>query len=58
MVIFLLRYLLIFYFVGLIILLLFRLGNLTKNRMGLLAIILFPLMLLTKRGRKNLKKGI
>lgn len=53
-----LRFLLIFYFVGLVILLLFRLGGLTKKESGVLAIILFPLMLLTEKGRENLKKGL
>lgn len=51
------RYLLIFYFVGLIVLITFKLGDLAKGRTGVLAIILFPLMLLTEKGRKNLLKG-
>lgn len=58
MVVLLFRYLLIFYFIGVIILTLFRFGNLAKKKTGVLAIILFPLMLLTKKGRENLKKGL
>lgn len=58
MVVLLLRYLLIFYFIGLIILLLFKMGRLIKRNSGVLAIILFPLMLLTKKGRENLMKGL
>lgn len=54
----LLRFLLIFYFVGLVVLFTFKLGGMTKKETGALAIILFPLMLLTKKGRKNLMKGL
>lgn len=58
MIVLLIRYLLVFYFIGLIILLLFKAGGLIKKETGILAVILFPLMLLTKKGRENLQKGI
>ena len=53
----LLRYFLFFYFLGVFILIVKRLSNRTKNKKGVLAVILFPLMLLTKKGRETLEKG-
>ena len=58
MIILLIRFLLIFYFVGVLVLVLLRMGGLMSKKSGVLAIILFPLMLLTEKGRKNLKKGL
>ncbi len=57
MIVLLMRYLLAFYFLGLFALICLSMANKTKNKRGALAVILFPLMLLTKKGRENLLKG-
>lgn len=56
MVILLIRFLLVFYIGGLLILLLHKASQKTSSFKGVLAVIFFPLMLLTKKGRNNLRK--
>ena len=57
MVILIIRLMLLFYVLGLFIFIVLRLAHKTENKKGVLAILLFPLMLLTKKGRDNLLKG-
>lgn len=56
MVILLIRFLLGFYIGGLITLFLLKISKKSSSVKGVLAIFLFPLMLLTKKGRNNLRK--
>lgn len=53
----LLRFLILFYVLGVIALIIKRISKKTENVDGLLAVFLFPLMILTEKGRKNLMKG-
>lgn len=54
----LIRYFLFFYFIGIFCLFFLKMANKSKKQTGLLAVILFPLMILTRKGRNNLFKGI
>ncbi len=53
-----LRMIILVYSIGLIVLLLLKLGNSSKDMKGVFSLLLFPVMLLTKKGRENLVKGI
>lgn len=53
----LIRLFVLLYILGVVVLLINRASKNVKDTKGLLAIFLFPLMILTKEGRKNLKKG-
>lgn len=51
------RFLLGFYLGGIIVLTLINISKKSSGFKGVLAVIFFPLMLLTKKGRNNLRKG-
>ena len=50
------RLILALYVLTVTVLLVFKLGKQAQNTKGLSAVFLFPLMILTKKGRENLRK--